>query len=71
MFESLKNSFESLRHNHALMMALCIGPWLVLGAAYALGFRSPFLWPAALVLCIGSHLLMMSAHTGDGKKSCH
>ncbi len=71
MLDALKGKLESLRHNHALLMALCIGPWIALGAAYALGLRSPLLWPAALVLCIGSHVLMMAAHTPDGKKSCH
>ncbi|MBI5225712.1 hypothetical protein HY994_00550 [Candidatus Micrarchaeota archaeon] len=75
MLEFVKKTWESLTHNHALMMALCIGPWIVIGAAYALGYRSPLLWPAALVLCIGSHVLMMAAHTGgdgkDDKKSCH
>ncbi|MBI2444890.1 hypothetical protein HYV43_00695 [Candidatus Micrarchaeota archaeon] len=71
MLELLKNKLDLLRHNHALLMALCIGPWIVLGAAYAFGVRSPLLWPAALVLCIGSHVLMMAAHSTDGKKSCH
>lgn len=71
MIERLKAWFDGVRHNHALVMALCIGPWIVLGAAYALGFRHPLLWPAALVLCVGSHVLMMAAHAGEGKKSCH
>lgn len=71
MLGVLRTKLESLRHNHGLLMALCIGPWVVLGAAYALGFRSPLLWSAALVLCVGSHVLMMAAHSGEGKKSCH
>lgn len=70
---------EKLSQNHGLLMALCIGPWIVLAGLYAVGFQSPLLWPAALVLCIGSHVLMMAAHGSGGKsgknkdaqKTCH
>jgi|GEM_PF-1672166 len=71
MLERMKKALAAVSHNHALLMALCIGPWIVLGAAYLAGFRHPWLWPAALLLCIGSHVLMMAAHSGDGKKACH
>ncbi|MBI4361333.1 hypothetical protein HY572_06200 [Candidatus Micrarchaeota archaeon] len=67
----IKKGVDGLAKNHGLLMALCIGPWIVLGAAYALGFRHPLLWPAALVLCIGSHVLMMAAHSDKEGKTCH
>ena len=69
----LKKIWGEIRSNHIAMMAVCcLLPVLFILALQTMGFNSPWLFVAAIVLCVGSHLVM--AYFGSkegGEKSCH
>ncbi|MBI5225285.1 hypothetical protein HY989_05435 [Candidatus Micrarchaeota archaeon] len=64
---------DYLRNNHLAMMALCclLPVILIFGLQYA-GITGLWIYPLAIAICIGSHMLMMALPSKDGvKKSCH
>lgn len=62
--------WKKVRENHFAMMAVCcLLPVIAIVALKALGIDSPWVYGAAILLCLGSHVLMMM-RTG-GEKSCH
>ncbi|MFH0927196.1 MAG: hypothetical protein V1822_01320 [Candidatus Micrarchaeota archaeon] len=70
MFGKIWNSIKS---NHFAMMAVCclLPVVLILGAQFA-GMREWWLYPLAIVVCMGSHILMMGMHkSGKEGGSCH
>lgn len=57
-----------LRKNHIAMMAVCcILPIVLIGIFAILGIKEWWVYPLALLVCIGSHLLMVIG----GERKCH
>lgn len=70
----LKKKIDYIKNNHLAMMAICcILPILLIFGLQLLGFNSVWLYPLALVACIGSHVAMMffGSKNEKGEKSCH
>lgn len=68
---TIKEKIKELRHNHALMMAICCGAplLLLLGAVYFFGLSRSYLFWFVLLLCPLSHYFMMKPmhkRKGDG-----
>ena len=74
--------WDSIKNNHFAMMAVCcLLPVIVILGLQAAGITAWWLYPLAIFICIGSHVLMMGmsakdhAHGADGGKkeggSCH
>lgn len=60
-----------IRENHLAMMAVCcLVPVVLIFGLKAAGFDSPLLFPIAMIVCVGSHLLMMAGARKDGE-ACH
>jgi len=56
--------FEKLKHNHYLMILICVIPIIILlGGSYLFGWKNNNLVGLALIIaCLFSHLLMMPNH---------
>lgn len=69
--------WDSLKNNHFAMMAVCcLLPVIVIIGLQASGITAWWLYPLAILICVGSHVLMMgmSAKEHAGKKeggACH
>ncbi len=67
----LDKLIEKIRSNHFAMMAVCcLLPVVFIIGLQLAGFNNPLLYPLALVVCVGSHVLMMAGAKKEGK-SCH
>jgi len=63
---------DSIKKNHIAQMAICCAiPVIVILALQFAGIREWWVYPLALVVCIGSHAIMMLNSTKEGKKACH
>ena len=61
-----------IRGNHFAMMAVCCAlPILVIAGLQLAGITGWWIYPLALVACLGGHALMMALPSKDGKASCH
>lgn len=70
----LQKIIDYIKSNHLAMMAICcIIPVLFILGLQFVGFDSVWLYPLALVACVGSHVAMMSfgSKNEKGEKSCH
>lgn len=68
--------WDSIKNNHFAMMAVCcLLPVIVILGLQAAGITGWWLFPLALAVCVGSHVLMMGMSAKDhGKKeggACH
>ncbi|HLC48460.1 MAG TPA: hypothetical protein VJI13_05280 [Candidatus Norongarragalinales archaeon] len=70
MFE---NQLDYLRNNHLAMMAVCcLLPVIPILGLQLAGITGWWIFPLALVICIGSHVLMMALPSKHGeRKACH
>ncbi len=65
----LNGIVDYLRNNHLAMMAICcVLPLVLIFVLQVAGITGWWVYPLALVICVGSHVLMM--FFGGGKK-CH
>ena len=65
--------FESIKNNHLAMMAVCcmLPVVLIIGLQLA-GITGWWLYPLAMLVCVGSHALMMAMPGKEkGGKPCH
>ena len=68
----LEKIMNSIKNNHFAQMAICCAlPIVIIIGLQILGFNSIWIYPLAIVTCIGSHMAMMYFTGKDGKKSCH
>ncbi len=67
------NTLDYLRSNHLAMMAFCcLLPVIPILGLPLLGITGWWIFPLAIAICIGSHVLLMAMPSKDGvKKSCH
>jgi len=53
--------WDSIKNNHFAMMAVCcLLPVIVILGLQAAGITAWWLYPLAIFICIGSHVLMMA-----------
>jgi hypothetical protein len=64
---------DYLRNNHLAMMAVCcLLPVIPILGLQLAGITGWWIYPLAIVICVGSHVLMMALPGKGGvKKACH
>lgn len=67
----LEGLWSRVKSNHFLQMAICciLPVFLILGLQF-LGITNQWAYGFAIILCVGSHLVMMYFSSKEGK-SCH
>ncbi len=67
----LNRLWNSIKRNHFAQMAVCCAlPVILILALTLLGFSNAWFYPLALVVCVGSHIIMMYFSAKEGK-ACH
>ncbi|MBS3067236.1 hypothetical protein J4450_00920 [Candidatus Micrarchaeota archaeon] len=67
----LDKIWQSIKRNHFAQMAICCAlPVVIILAMTLIGLNSPWLYSIALLVCLGSHLIMMYFNAKEGK-TCH
>lgn len=67
----LEGLLKSIRKNHFAQMAVCcMLPVILIIALQLLGFTGLWVYPLALLVCVGSHAVMTYFGLKEGK-SCH
>lgn len=69
----LENQMDYLRKNHLAMMSVCcLLPIIVILGLQLAGIKGWWVYPFAILACIGSHVLMMAMPgKREGGKTCH
>lgn len=64
--------WNELKSNHIAQMAVCcLLPVILIFGLQFFGFSGFWVFGAAIVACIGSHLVMAYFASKDGGKTCH
>ncbi len=65
--------WDKIKGNHMAMMAVCcLLPVVLIFGLQFWGFRDPWIYPLAIAVCVGSHVVMMALGPKDKEgKSCH